>query len=300
MLPALLTTLGFSFSVIFAAKSSRLIGGPAANLSRMTLAAVLLAIWAHTFGHGLQGAGLGWFFFSGVLGFGLGDTALFGALERIGPRLSILLTQCLAAPIAALAEYLWLGTTLSGREFMCSGVILAGVGLALAPDRGFEGDRKTFISGVIFGVLSAAGQALGAVVSRKASMIDHAAGLTLDGGTAAYQRILAGVAVTALTFLFVRKMRVSSGEVTAEKWRKAAPMIAGNALAGPAFGVACYQWALATTKSGIVMPIVATSPLVTMLLSWALDGQRPTRRAAIGGFLAVLGAAGLKYFAAGE
>jgi len=55
-----------------------------------------------------------------------------------------------------------------------------------------------------------------------------------------------------------------------------------------------------TTKSGIVMPIVATSPLVTMLLSWALDGQRPTRRAAIGGFLAVLGAAGLKYFAAGE
>jgi len=86
MLPALLTTLGFSFSVIFAAKSSRLIGGPAANLSRMALATLLLALWAHTFGHGLQGAGLGWFFFSGVLGFGLGDTALFGALERIGRK----------------------------------------------------------------------------------------------------------------------------------------------------------------------------------------------------------------------
>src|SRR5687767_3804008 len=100
MLASTLTTLGFSLSVIFAARSARILGGPTANLARLILAALLLAIWAHAFGGGLGGAGLPWFFLSGVIGFSLGDAALFGALERIGPRLTILLTQCLAAPIA--------------------------------------------------------------------------------------------------------------------------------------------------------------------------------------------------------
>jgi drug/metabolite transporter (DMT)-like permease len=42
-----------------------------------------------------------------------------------------------------------------------------------------------------------------------------------------------------------------------------------------------------------VLPIVATSPLVTLLLAWGMDGHAPTRRAVIGGILAVLGAAAL-------
>ena len=303
---SLLTTLFFSLSVIFAARSSRVLGGSTANLSRLALAAVLLAAWAHTFGGGFGGAGLPWFLLSGVIGFGLGDTALFGALERIGPRLSILLTQCLAAPIAAVAEWLWLGHTLSLAEMGCSVLILVGVGVALAPDRGFEGDRRTFWMGTLFGVGSAAGQAVGAVLSRKAGAVAVLAGTPVDGGTAAYQRIVAGVFVTGLAFAFIRRMRPAPGEVGREQWRRAWPLVAANALAGPCIGVACYQWALATTRSGIVLPIVATSPLVTMLLTWAFDGSRPTRRATAGGILAVLGAIGLsggvvlKLFPAGE
>jgi drug/metabolite transporter (DMT)-like permease len=239
---------------------------------------------------------LPWFFLSGVIGFALGDTALFGALERIGPRLTILLTQCLAAPIAAAAEWLWLGTTLRPVEIACSGIILAGVAFALAPDRSFEGSRRVFWIGVLFGVGSAAGQALGAVISRKANLVSEASGMIVDGGTAAYQRILAGLLVTALTFAFVKRMRPEPGTVGATQWKRAWPLVVANALSGPTLGVACYQWALRTTESGIVLPIVATSPLVTMLLTWLIDGERPTRRAAIGGIIAVAGAAGLKYF----
>lgn len=298
MLPSLLTTVCFSLSVIFAARSARILGGPVANLSRLALAAVLLGIWAHLFGLGLGGASLPWFFLSGVIGFGLGDTALFGALQRIGPRLSILLTQCLAAPIAALAEWLWLGTRLSSLEAICAGIILAGVGLALAPDRSFDEDRRSFWIGVILGIGSAAGQGLGAVVSRKANDVAHLAGVTIDGGTAAYQRILAGILVTALAFLFIKKMRPQPGQVGPGEWRRAWPMVVGNALAGPAIGVACFQLALRTTPSGVVLPIVATSPLVTMLLTWLIDNERPTRRALIGSVFAVMGAAGLKFFGA--
>jgi drug/metabolite transporter (DMT)-like permease len=296
MLPSLLTTLGFSLSVIFATRSAKVLGGPTANVARLGLAAFLLGVWSHGFGGGLGGAGLPWFFLSGIVGFALGDTALFGALERIGPRLTILLTQCLAAPIAALAEWVWLGTTLRSIELACSTIILAGVALALAPDRSFEGSRRTFWIGVLFGAGSAAGQALGAVISRKANAVSEAAGMVVDGGTAAYQRILAGLLVTALTFVFVKKMRPEPGAIGPARWKRAWPLVVANALAGPTLGVACYQWALRTTESGIVLPIVATSPLVTMLLTWVIDGERPTRRAAVGGIIAVAGAAGLKYF----
>ena len=36
----------------------------------------------------------------------------------------------------------------------------------------------------------------------------------------------------------------------------------GNALSGAVFGVACYQWALATTPSGVVLAIVAATPIM--------------------------------------
>lgn len=294
MLASLLTTVFFSLSVIFAARSAKALGGSVANLGRITLATLLLGIWAHSFGSGLQGPGLPWFFLSGVIGFGLGDMALFGALSRIGPRLSILLTQCLAAPIAAVVEWAWLGTALHLGEMLAAGVILAGVALALAPDHGWVGDRRQFRIGVLCGIGSALGQSLGAVVSRKAGAVSLLAGLEIDGGTAAYQRVLGGVLMTAIGFALIYRTRGRQMVPALGAWRLGWPFVVGNALFGPTIGVGCYQWALATTPSGIVLPIIATSPLVTMLLTFFIDGQRSTRRAIVGGALAVCGAIGLR------
>jgi drug/metabolite transporter (DMT)-like permease len=292
VLASFLTTIFFSLSVIFAARTARMLGGPAANLGRITVATALLAIWAHGWGAGFAGPGRAWFFLSGVIGFGLGDMALFGALPRIGPRLAILLTQCLATPVAAFVEWIWLGTTLGPADFACAAVILAGVALALAPDRGLDVARRDFWIGVLFGVGSALGQALGAVVSRKAYAVGELAHFSVDGGTAAYQRILGGLLMTLVAFIALRSLR-RGAVLPAGAWSRAWPFVLANALAGPSIGVACYQWALATTPSGTVLPIVATSPLVTLVLSFFLEGLRPSRRAVLGGVLAVAGAIGL-------
>ena len=294
MLAAALTTLFFSLSVIFGARSARLVGPQLANLARITLATLLLAAWAHTIGAGVTGPGLRWFFLSGVIGFGLGDMALFGALPRIGPRLSILLTQCLAAPIAAFAEWGWLGTTLRPVDLACAALVLAGVAIALAPDRGSGVPRGVFWVGVLFGIGSAVGQALGAVVSRKANLVGAAGGFSIDGGTAAYQRALGGVLLTWLAAIAFRWRRNDETVTPAPRWREGGFFIAANALVGPTIGVGCYQWALRTTPSGIVLPIVATAPLLTILLAWWIDAVRPTRRAVLGGLVAVGGAVALK------
>lgn len=289
MLAPLLATLFFSLSVIFAARSAAILGGGLANLGRIVAATALLAIWAHTWGGGLAGPAFPWFFLSGVIGFGLGDMGLFGAITRIGPRLAILLTQCLAAPIAAVTEWAWLGTTLTAGEVGCALWILAGVALALAPDNGWEGSRSTFWTGVLFGAGSAFGQAFGAVVSRKANLVAAGAGMTLDGGTAAYQRVIGGLLMTLVAWLIVRHFRPTP-VVAKAQLKRGIPFVLLNALAGPTIGVGCYQWSLRTTPSGIVLPIIATSPLVTVLISWLLDGSRPTRRALLGSIVAVAGA----------
>lgn len=299
MLPALLATFLFSVSVLFASRSVQLLGGAAANASRMVLAMIFLGVWAHGFGAGFGGEALPWFLFSGAIGFGLGDISMFAAISRIGPRLTILITQCLGTPIAGTAEYLFLGVVPSGAELVCVAVILGGVALALAPDNPLEGEVREFRLGVVFGIGSALGQGLGAVVSRKGYAVAEVAGQAMDGGTAAYQRSVAGVLITLLFWAVMRwVVREKEPARPFLVWKKAFPLVMGNAISGPFLGVACFQLALLHTPSAKVLPIVATSPLVTMVLAWAFHGTRPKRKAMVGGVLAVLGAGGLAWFRA--
>jgi drug/metabolite transporter (DMT)-like permease len=51
--------------------------------------------------------------------------------------------------------------------------------------------------------------------------------------------------------------------------------------------VGCYQWALATTPSGIVLPVAAIAPLLSMPITYWLEGDRPSKRAVLGGVVAV-------------
>jgi len=289
MFPAILTTLLWSVSVVCATRSTRYLGSAIANLTRLCLATALLALWAHTLGKGLTGPALWYFMVSGFVGFGLGDVALYEALPRLGSRLTLLLAQCLAAPIGALVEWLWLGTTLSPKQLIAGVVILAGVAVALAPRNHLHLDRRHLFSGTIFGVLAAMGQGGGAVLSRKAFFVTAQAGLSIDGGTAAYQRIIGGIGVAAIYFALLRARGRHSSGVDRLEWRKSSPWVLANTLGGPVLGVSCYQWALSTTPSGIVLPIVATLPLAVMPFSWHIEGDRPGPQSVIGGIIAVAG-----------
>jgi drug/metabolite transporter (DMT)-like permease len=46
---------------------------------------------------------------------------------------------------------------------------------------------------------------------------------------------------------------------------------------------------VATTPTGILMPVVATVPVLTQVLAWKIDGHEPTRRTILGGIIAVAG-----------
>ena len=306
MLAAALTTILFAISAVCATRSTRLLGGVVANLSRLVLAALLLGGWAHFVGIGLGGAPFYWFFLSGIVGFGLGDLALYHAFPLLGARLTVLLAQCLAAPFGALVEWVWLGTTLRGSQVFWGLVILLGVSVALAPERSRRLAPHAMGWGILLGVLAAMGQGGGAVLSRKAYAAARLAGQVVDGGTAAYERILGGLVVAGLGLIMAKGIQSRNWKNRAlsragngfeiDGWvRHAGPWILANSLAGPVFGVICYQCALAVTPTGLVLAIVATTPLVVMPMALVVEGERFGMRSVVGGLLAVSGAVALAW-----
>jgi drug/metabolite transporter (DMT)-like permease len=237
-----------------------------------------------------------------MIGFGMGDLALYQALPRIGPRLTVLLVQCLAAPFAALAEWLWMGTRLTPAQILAGVVILTGVAIAVAPREHLHIPRRTLILGLVLGIVAALGQGLGAAISRKAYTVIEVAGGSIDGLTAAYQRILGGLLFAAPSALALMARDRWRRDVTsmrpeapgaAMSRRTLGMWVVINSLAGPTLGVGCYQWALATEPGGIVLPIVATTPIVVIPFAFYFDGDRPTLRSVLGGVVAVAGAIGL-------
>jgi drug/metabolite transporter (DMT)-like permease len=326
MIGAFLTTVFFSLSSIAANRSIRAVGQTRANLGRLTVAFVVLGIWTCLLpwlgiqglgGNQLQSSGLLFFIVSGAVGMGFGDLAVFAGLPMLGARLMVVITQCLAAPIAAVAEWLWLGTKMTPAQVLWSSLILAGVALAVSPSRSHPPRVRVRPLGVVMGILAATGQGLGAVLSRKAYELCRLAHESIDGMSATFARILGGIVITvgALALHAAWKRRRETAEPAPESnttalaevaeaaqagrqhgtlaapkgWRRWRWTLA-NGLSGPVLGVSCYQWALATTASGVILPIVATTPLMAIPLSYWIDHEKPTRRSFIGTAVAVIGA----------
>jgi len=290
---AFLTTIFFSLSVIFANRSITAVGTTRANLGRLLVALVCLGAYAHGFGGGLGGAGCRWFMLSGLIGMGLGDLASFNALPLLGSRLAVLVSQCLAVPIAIVTERLWIGTRLAASQILWATVILVGVAIALMPTPKSPSRVRVRPIGFLWGILAAAGQGLGAVVSRRANDAAFHAGESIDGITAAYQRTIGGLAITAAYFIIRALLQRRRAPEPAATPPRGYLWILANALCGAVIGVSCYQWALATTASGVVLPIVATTPLVIIPFSCLLEAERPTTRSLVGGAVAVAGAVAL-------
>jgi uncharacterized membrane protein len=178
---------------------------------------------------------------------------------------------------------------------MWGAVILIGVGVALMPSKASPPRVAVKPIGFLFGLLAASGQGFGALVSRRGVTAAVAAGEPVANVTfglnATYHRILAGLVFTAVWFTVLKILgrRDAFGPNGTGSRRHRVGWIVANALVGPVAGVGCYQWALATTPSGLVLPIAATTPLLAIPIAYWLEGDRPSRRSLAGGVIAVVG-----------
>lgn len=296
MIPALLTVLLWSVSVVSATRAARALGGGFANRWRLVIAISLLSAAAFAVGTVPRGQAFWWLLASGTVGLGLGDLAMYRGYELIGSRLTALLTQCLAAPLAGVLEWLWLGSHPGAGEIACGCVALIGVALALGPSARPAAGGVRLVLGVGMGLMSALGLACAGVLTRSAGAAADGSGALLsglDGGLgAAFARNLGG-AVAAFVGGWLLALRVPRPDTSRHERRRGRWWLLATALCGPTLGVACYQWALIEAPAATVHAILALVPVAVMPLAMWSEGDRPTPLAWLGAGIAVAGAGGV-------
>ncbi len=196
MIFAILTAISYPLSAICGKQLTGAFGSQRANLYRLILATLILGfITLVFFRDSFHPTTFSWFFFSGLIGFGIGDVALFLAYHAIGSRLTVLLNFCTATVFGLVTEYLWLGTTIRPLEMLAIAAILTGLCIAvLFTPASHAASHGSFKTGIAAAIVAGFGQGVGAVISRHAGSLAHEFGIgPINGLSQAFQRITAGL-----------------------------------------------------------------------------------------------------------
>ena len=103
---AIITAVLFAFSAICNTRVSRGMDQITANLIRLAIATILGIITFIHYPQSFHAQAMPVLGLSGLIGFGVGDIALFFALSKIGSRLTILINFCTATIIGACRHFL--------------------------------------------------------------------------------------------------------------------------------------------------------------------------------------------------
>jgi drug/metabolite transporter (DMT)-like permease len=296
MLAAILTAFFYAASGICGRRSAVAFGSLRGNALRLGLAIFVLAIVTR------GAAGLDWtsistqrLLWSGAVGFGVGDVALFLAYTRLGARLTLLLNLCSAPVFGALGDWLLVGTGVSTAQVLATAVILVGVTMAIGSHSEAGGlflPKPKLFTGVVFALLAGLGQGGGASLSRFAHAAMRWEGGMLPPVQQAFVRMLPGLLFTVILWCGVLWYRSARRGAPAEvvsscphRWW----WLLGAAMFGPVLGVSCFQWALVQAPAIVVLSVTATTPILIMPLSAVIDHDRAGRLAILGSILGVAG-----------
>lgn len=283
-LAALGTATCWATTGLIAADAIRVLGPFWFNLIRQVFVALLLALIVALTGAagGLSAVHLAMLALSGVLGILLGDTLNFAAVGRLGPRRAGAVFA-LNAPMAAILGWVVLHEALPlqaafGIGLAALGVALAVLGRPRSDAHRFEAIRGALVTGVLFGLGAALGQATGSLIARPVM----AGGL--DPYVASLVRV--GASGATMTLLSVTPLAAARpGAVSAV----AIGLTLATAVIGLLLGMTLFLYALQGPATGIVATLSATSPVIILPLLWLRTGQRPSLTSWGGAGLTVLG-----------
>lgn len=205
----------------------------------------------------------------------------FGCLLRLGPRLASAVAA-LAPPITALIAWLVLGETLAPLALLGMALVLGGVLLVILERAATPVPRGHRIQGALLGLLGAACQAVGLILSKKgmkfgieplpANVIRMAAATVGVWGIALFTRQLGAP---------LRVLRDRVARLTA----------LGATLLGPTFGVWLSLVAAQRTEAGIAATLLATVPVTILPLVIFVNHEKVSPRALLGAVITVVGVA---------
>jgi drug/metabolite transporter (DMT)-like permease len=217
---------------------------------------------------------------SGALGIGVGDTAYFGALRHIGARRA-LLTMILSPPVTGILALLFLGEHLSVGAWLGVFITVAGVSWVIAERVGNSGSATEHKSiGVACGLLAAAGQAAGAVLSHAAFIHSNISPLR-----SALIRLVGGSIVVLIAMpLFKGSGQGYRNLNSGRRWG----ILLLTVFIGTFMGIWLQQISLKYAAAGVAQTLFATSPLFVIPIV-VCAGERVSLRALLGVLVAIMG-----------
>lgn len=223
---------------------------------------------------------------SGVLGIGLGDTAYFAALNKLGARRTLLI-ETLAPPIAALFALIFLAEQLTSLAWCGIFLTMLGVAVVITEKTANYNPRvsRRQIKGLVWAILAAIAQASGAVLSRYALVMSEITPLW-----STLLRLVGGTIIVALLWLFGRLKRPTP-TLNQTAWTgKLIGAIALTSFASTYLGIWLQQTAFKFSPAGIAQTLLATSPLFVLPMTAAM-GEKITFRSLLGVLIAIAGIA---------
>ncbi len=305
---SLAAVAGWTVSALMFESSGRRIGSVPVNIIRLGMALVMLSAINLLRGvtpwpAGAEGSDILWLLASGFVGFFLGDLLLFRSYLVIGSRLAMLVMS-LSPPLSALLDRIVFGVRLVPWDYAGILLTMAGVALAVttpktdagspeAPDTPAPPEKE----GKSDGNLAGAGPdtarwigfllAFGGAAGQSGGMILGKLGLSsYDALSATFIRSIGGLAgFIPLVLLTGAAGRVLSGLQN----RPAMARMSVGAMAGPVLGVSAVLMAMRYSPAGVVSAITAIVPVVIILPSVFLFGEKVRAREILGAFIAVAG-----------
>lgn len=275
------TATAMSFQV-----ASRRIGSVSVNLIRLVLAFVFYVAYTKIFLNQwlpFDAPLKSWIYLSisGVIGFVLGDFFLFKSYEYISSKISMLV-MTLAPPVAALLGWILLGETFTLLNILGMSLVLGGVSIVvMKKEKNISGKKKYKYptKGILFALLGAIGQGVGAVFS-KIGMGEY------DPFASSQIRVITGIIGFSIMITVMKRWKMVG---TGIKDKTASKALVVGSFFGPFLGVSLGMVAFKFTSLGIASTLMATVPVFILLPSHIILKEKLTLNEVIGAFLAVAG-----------
>ena len=298
---SLVVAASWTVTALFADKASHRLGSMTANVLRLTMAVVFLALllWV-TIGHPYpvyaDGKAWMWLALSALVGYVFGDWCLFNCYLSIGARFGQLL-MTLAPPMAAIAGWVLLGESLSWTSLIAMVVTLTGIGISiLSRGEGHTVKLTLPLKGILLGVGAGVGQGVGLVLS-KIGMTHYTAALPADvPGTMETMLPFASTMIRAIVgslgFLALMALqkdlpRLKTAVHDATGMRYALIMT----LFGPVLGVSLSLMAVKYTNAGIASTLMALTPVLILIPYAFIYKQKIRPREILGVTVSMVGVA---------
>ena len=292
-----LISIGVAFSwtatALLSEFGSKRLGNLTLNVLRMLLALLfsLVLFWV-VMGSPLPPIGsmeaCGWMLLSGLVGYVIGDFCLFQCYIIIGSRYGQLF-MTLAPLSAALMAWVTLGQQMTMMSIVAMLVTLTGIGISVI-GRGehHKVSLKLPTNGVLFAVGAAVCQGVGLVLSKIG--MDHYQTTDIPEWlipfSANFFRCVAGI----IGFMLLLYWREGFAPLrTAMYDRKGLTVATATTIFGPFVGVGFSLMAVQYTDAGIASTLMAMTPVIILLPSYWLFGQKITWRSVLGALISVVG-----------